>query len=588
MLLFSLVAVVLAAEPTPTSTPLYSPAEAVADALSSPLIKMEGDTGNVPNERLPDCFYRNERVIVINRYCSKREINTTGIQIMHPERGVIYFYAEASAPISSITREDYEQWNIQVRDPLPGMRVDQSMAQVQKWMSRRVSEAQQGCWTGFGSPGGVPTGCHYKTPEIKQAWMDSHDALLKDVPPGWYELVREMRGLIGKKPPPVKAPPAADTAGTGPARIVVKVYEYYTQKPVVGARVLFREPGGAGERVGVTDARGNVAVRTPSTRFEPVKVELEGLVPLEELQPIWSAFKALDPTRHEQGRDEVRWELPVVRRAWLEANMKVRTRQQADVVAADWGSECGPGGPSAVKFHDGSWEYTFSCMVIYVDPWKGKGGGRKLQPDPPSAVPLYPPADALADAASGPLRYVGTTIWYGRYGIPSCIYRNEKVFVINSYCTLKEINPHGVIVIHPERGQVSFKARGVQGKPVSTLRRAQYAEWGFSSMDGKSGLTLEASADELVAWEERRRRFYRNPGCGAGQASPSSKMGGRCVDKTPDFEAWWRGVYPPVLQAPPESWYALVKDLRQRARKDGKPDPRMAKDIPEPGGSFHP
>jgi hypothetical protein len=30
-----------------------------------------------------------------------------------------------------------------------------------------------------------------------------------------------------------------------------------------------------------------------------------------------------------------------------------------------------------------------------------------------------------------------------------------------------------------------------------------------------------------------------------------------------------------------ESWYALVKDLRQRARKDGKPDPRLAKGAPE-------
>lgn len=236
MLMFSLVAVALAAEPTPTSTPLYPPAEAIADALSGPLVPMVGDTGFGPNERLPDCFYRNARVVVINRYCGKREINTTGIQIMHPERGVLYFYAEASAPISSLTREDYEQWRIEVRDPLPGLRVDQSLAEVPRWMHRRTREAQQVCWTGFGSPGGVPTGCHYKTPELKQAWMDAHDALLKSPPPGWYELVRELRGLLGKKPPPVKAPPAADTAGSGPARIVVRVFEYFTHRPVVGAR----------------------------------------------------------------------------------------------------------------------------------------------------------------------------------------------------------------------------------------------------------------------------------------------------------------------------------------------------------------
>ena len=581
MLMPALVALVLAAEPTPTSTPLYPPADAIADALSGPLITVPGDTGFGPNEKLPDCFYRNDRVFVINRYCSKREIHTTGVQILHPERGIVEFYAEARAPISSITRADYEQWRIEVRDPLPGLRVDQPLAEVHKWKSRRMREAQQVCWTGFGSPGGVPTGCHYKTPELEQAWMDSHDALLKAAPPGWYELVRELRGLIGKKPPPLQVPPAVVTTGAGSARIVVLVLEYFTHKPVPGARVLFRAQDGAEERVGVTGAAGKVAVRTPSTRFEPVKVEFDGLVPLEELRPIWSAFKTLDPTRHEQGTDEVRWELHVVRRAWLEENMKVRTREQADVVAEDWGRECGTGGPSAVEFRDGSWQYTYSCLVMSVDPWKGKGGGRKLQPDPPSAAPLYPPSDALADAASGPLQHVGTTLWYGRYGIPSCIYRNEKVFVINSYCTLKEIPQSGVFVIHPERGVVTLKARGVQNKPVSTLRRAQYSEWGFSSTDGKRGLTLNASADALVAWEERRHRYYRNPGCGAGQAGTTGKKGLKCKDKTPEFEAWWQGVSSPLLEAPPESWYALVKDLRQRARKDGKRDPRLAKGDPE-------
>ncbi|HYO55467.1 hypothetical protein, partial [Archangium sp.] len=79
--------------------------------------------------------------------------------------------------------------------------------------------------------------------------------------------------------------------------------------------------------------------------------------------------------------------------------------------------------------------------------------------------------------------------------------------MLNSYCTLKELNRTGVIVIHPERGVVGLKARGVQDKPVSTLRRAQYSEWGLSSTDGQRGLTLDASAEALVAWEERRHRY---------------------------------------------------------------------------------
>jgi hypothetical protein len=37
-----------------------------------------------------------------------------------------------------------------------------------------------------GSPGGVPTGCHYKMPEIKQAWMDAHELVpLEEPRPIW-------------------------------------------------------------------------------------------------------------------------------------------------------------------------------------------------------------------------------------------------------------------------------------------------------------------------------------------------------------------------------------------------------------------
>lgn len=143
-----------------------------------------------------------------------------------------------------------------------------------------------------------------------------------------------------------------------------------------GAKVILRAPAGTEERTGVTGKDGRVAVFAPSADFAPVRVELDGLVPADELRSIWSALKGLAPDRFSQGKDEVRWELPVVRRAWLLANMKVRTREQADAVAADWGRDCGPGGPSAVEFREGAWHYTFSCLVMCVDSWTGKGGVR--------------------------------------------------------------------------------------------------------------------------------------------------------------------------------------------------------------------
>jgi hypothetical protein len=80
------------------------------------------------------------------------------------------------------------------------------------------------------------------------------------------------------------------------------------------------------------------------------------------------------------------------------------------------------------------------------------------------------------------------------------------------------------------------------------------------------------TAKQLVAWEQRRERLSSMPGCGAGLTG-KGKLGS-CRQKPPEVEAWWDGVYPALLKTPPERWYTLVKELRKRARKEGKPDPR--------------
>src|SRR3954447_22582932 len=73
------------------------------------------------------------------------------------------------------------------------------------------------------------------------------------------------------------------------------------------------------------------------------------------------------------------------------------------------------------------------------------------EPPAPEPVPLPPPVvrepeaglyslnEALQDALSGPWTYVGTGPWTGNQRVKACAYRNERVLVVNVYCTIKEV-----------------------------------------------------------------------------------------------------------------------------------------------------
>src|SRR5262245_54602601 len=64
-------------------------------------------------------------------------------------------------------------------------------------------------------------------------------------------------------------------------------------------------------------------------------------------------------------------------------------------------------------------------------------------PIPPPVVPPQPTGlfsleEAVEDALSGPLTYVGTGPWTGNARLKACAFRNQRVLVVNVYCTVKE------------------------------------------------------------------------------------------------------------------------------------------------------
>jgi hypothetical protein len=179
----------------------------------------------------------------------------------------------------------------------------------------------------------------------------------------------------------------------------------------------------------------------------------------------------------------------------------------------------------------------------------------------PPVEPLYTITEALEDVASGPLELIGTGPWFGNASIHACAYRNERVVVVNVYCTRKETPALGLAVLSPTRGRVYIYAEADEA--ISTLQRTDYGTFRADVQPSReeAPVALDLSYTELNAWEERRYKAYKGA---CWQDSGQSACSG---DLEPLRDEWAASAKPFIAE-PPESWYQLTKDLHARAVRD--------------------
>jgi hypothetical protein len=192
-------------------------------------------------------------------------------------------------------------------------------------------------------------------------------------------------------------------------------------------------------------------------------------------------------------------------------------------------------------------------------------------PDQPDENILYPLDQAVADALSGPLTHIGTGKWYGIARLHACAYRNQRVIVVNVYCTVKETRAFRVDVFSPRYGHVSIYAEGKV--PISTIRRDEYFTFKAKTEptpDEDSGLPqlgLSMSFAELQAYDKARyERFL--PGCYGGVELQRPQGG--CLDALAPRATEWAERNGTFLREPPAEWYRLVQELRARAPSEGR------------------
>ena len=184
---------------------------------------------------------------------------------------------------------------------------------------------------------------------------------------------------------------------------------------------------------------------------------------------------------------------------------------------------------------------------------------------------LYTADEGLRDVLSGELEYLGTGRWPGIERSRACAFRNDRVLIVNVYCTRTETPAFRVDVYSPTRGRVRIYAEA--NGPVSTRARSDYFTFmveGGLPPDADAPvdhLALNMNYQELSHYEEQRYRAYL-PGCYAGQRHYQTVSG--CMGTLASRQDEWTSRNQSFVQSANDDWYRVIRELRALATRYGR------------------
>jgi hypothetical protein len=193
---------------------------------------------------------------------------------------------------------------------------------------------------------------------------------------------------------------------------------------------------------------------------------------------------------------------------------------------------------------------------------------RKPTPAPVSG--LYSAQEALRDVLSGELEHIGTGRWPGVERSRACAFRNQRVVIVNAFCTLNEAQAFRIEVYSPSRGRVRIyaEARGA----VSARERGDYFTFLVESSlpPGSAAriapLTLAMPYEELRRYEQQRYEAFL-PGCFGGEQH--DRQVGGCLDTLAPRHAEWAAQNRSFLDHANADWYRVIRQMRALAVRYG-------------------
>lgn len=190
------------------------------------------------------------------------------------------------------------------------------------------------------------------------------------------------------------------------------------------------------------------------------------------------------------------------------------------------------------------------------------------KPAPQPELGLYTTESALGDVLAGDWEYLGTGPWPGIERSHACAFRNERVLIVNAYCTLTERQAFRIDVYSPEQGRLRIYAESTG--PLSQRTRKDYFIFTAESErvpEAPLGpVTLAMSFEELSRYERARYDAYL-PACYSGERHDES-VGG-CLGELSHLTDLWAERNHAFLEGASDDWYRVVADMRLEAERHG-------------------
>jgi hypothetical protein len=188
-----------------------------------------------------------------------------------------------------------------------------------------------------------------------------------------------------------------------------------------------------------------------------------------------------------------------------------------------------------------------------------------------SFAALYTPQDALKDALSEPLAFVG--YYMPKYSesqkYPNCIFKNSKVLVMSSYCVRGNV-PAGSVRIHAtdaSKGYVRIYTEIQSMKQdISTAKRGDYLEFLLST---SARITEQAwdpnmSAKAYEKWEDVENKDYTQY-CVTSQSFKDDPYSTVCKDITNELHVWGPHGFAFWQKSDP-NWPKLLKKIKAQVK----------------------
>lgn len=192
------------------------------------------------------------------------------------------------------------------------------------------------------------------------------------------------------------------------------------------------------------------------------------------------------------------------------------------------------------------------------------------QPAPSGETGLYSAQGALSDVLSGELEYIGTGTWPGIERFRACAFRNQRVLVVNAYCSLYEQPAFRLEIYSPERGRVRIYAE-TRGTVSARLRKDYFTFMVEASPPPTAAtrlpaLSLQMPYEELRRYEQQRYEAFL-PSCFSGEQNERPVAG--CLGALAARQGEWEAENRTFLAQANNDWYLVVHRLRALASRYG-------------------